>query len=291
MSLVFVVGTGRCGSTLVHEVLAAHEALGFVSNVEDRLPHVNTLGRFNSTLYATPLGRFTAKGRPRFAPSEAYRLAAREVSPVYQDSCRDLTADDVTAWLEERFRAFFERRRRAQRKPLFLHKYTGWPRLGFFHRIFPEARFIHVVRDGRAVANSWLKMPWWCGYRGPENWRWGPLPEPYRREWERGGRAFHLLAAIAWKILMEAFERAEAQLPEERCLRLRFEDIVAAPEERFTEMLAFCGLGWSPALARRLAQTSLRRDTPAAYTRDLTPAQVADMERSLDPMLRRYGYL
>ncbi|MEY2426226.1 MAG: hypothetical protein QOI61_1798, partial [Actinomycetota bacterium] len=34
----FVLGTGRCGSTLVHELLARHHDVGFLSNIEDRLP-------------------------------------------------------------------------------------------------------------------------------------------------------------------------------------------------------------------------------------------------------------
>jgi nucleoside-diphosphate-sugar epimerase len=33
----FVLGTGRCGSTLIHELLARHEGVGFLSNLDDRL--------------------------------------------------------------------------------------------------------------------------------------------------------------------------------------------------------------------------------------------------------------
>jgi len=40
----------------------------------------------------------------------------------------------------------------SQKKPVFIHKYTGWSRIAFFKEIFPEARFVHVIRDGRAVA-------------------------------------------------------------------------------------------------------------------------------------------
>jgi hypothetical protein len=44
-TLGFVIGTGRCGSTLVQEVLARHPQVGFVSNLEDKLPTLNLLGR------------------------------------------------------------------------------------------------------------------------------------------------------------------------------------------------------------------------------------------------------
>ena len=65
---------------------------------------------------------------------------------------------------------------------------TGWPRAGFLHAVFPDARYVNVIRDGRAVANSWLQMDWWLGYRGPEHWHFGPLSDEHREVWERSGR-------------------------------------------------------------------------------------------------------
>jgi len=287
---VFIVGTGRCGSTLVHEVLARHPAFGFISNVDDRLAFLDPAGRWNGVLLRSPLARAGSGARWRFAPSEAYRLIGTRVSPMYVNSTRDLTAADVTPWIRRRFRAFFEARARAQRCPQFLHKYTGWPRLGFFAGIFPEARFVHVVRDGRAVANSWLQMPWWTGWRGPENWNWGPLPPALAEEWERGGRSFHLLAAICWKLLMEAFERAQRELPPQSLLVLRYEDFLDAPEEAVDRILHFCGLDWTPRFRREVTGWPLDGGRRNAYGRDLSPQQVADMEACLAPLLARLGY-
>ena len=177
-SFAFVLGTGRCGSTLVHEVLARHPAVGFLSNVEDRLPLPPIAGRWNNEIFRAVPAALTRKGRLRFAPSEGYRALGRSVSPVLAAPLRDLRAQDVTPWLEQRTRRFFTGRAEAQGRPVFLHKFTGWPRAGFLGRVFPEARFVHVVRDGRAVANSFLQMPWWRGYEGPDAWGWGPLPPP-----------------------------------------------------------------------------------------------------------------
>ena len=38
MTLAVVAGTGRCGSTLVQEMLCRHPAIGFVSGLDDMLP-------------------------------------------------------------------------------------------------------------------------------------------------------------------------------------------------------------------------------------------------------------
>ena len=290
MNIVFITGTGRCGSTLVHEILSRHPDLGFVSNIEDNLPRINRLGRWNNAIYRTPLGAFTRKGGLRFAPSEAYNIISREVSPIYANSSRDLLAEDVTPWLEKGFKRFFESRNRAQGKPIFSHKYTGWPRIGFFHQIFQNAKFIHIIRDGRAVTNSWLQMPWWDGYRGPENWLWGELSSNYRDEWERANRSFITLAAISWKILMDAFARAVEALPKKYCLCLRFEDLLKDPREHFCKILEFVGTSWNETFERSFAKQVFHKDRQQAFRSDLAPEQVKQLEESLGEHLVCYGY-
>jgi hypothetical protein len=61
----------------------------------------------------------------RYAPSEAYRALVREISPMVTEPSRDLEAADAVPWLADRFESFFATRARAQRKPVFLHKFTG----------------------------------------------------------------------------------------------------------------------------------------------------------------------
>ncbi|MEW6353090.1 MAG: sulfotransferase [Pseudomonadota bacterium] len=291
MNLVFIVGTGRCGSSLIHEVLARHEDVGFISNVEDNLPLLNLSGKWNNPLFRNLPSRWTAKGRIRFAPSEAYRLISRNVSTIYASPCRDLEADDVTPWLQGKFQNFFNERYVSQGKEFFIHKYTGWPRLGFFSKIFPEAKFIHVIRDGRAVANSWLQMPWWDGYRGPENWLWGALPQHYLDEWNAGAQSFPRLAAINWKLLIDSYERSGRPLGKDKYFLMRYEDFLENPHSTLRAAMQFCGLPWSSRFNKHFEKLALVSDRKNAYERDLAPTQLAEIESSLKDMLIRYGYL
>lgn len=287
----FVLGTGRCGSTLVHEVIARHPDVGFLSNVEDRRRLPAWAGRWNNELYRRVPDALTRKGRIRFAPSEGYRALGREVSQVLCDPFRDLLAEDVTPWLDRRTRRFFEDRARVQGRPLFLHKFTGWPRSGYLRRIFPEARFVHVVRDGRAVANSFLQMPWWRGYRGPQGWGWGPVSEADAEAWEASGRSFAVLAGLEWKLLIEAFEEARGQVPDGRWLEIRYEDFVSSPREVTGDILRFLGLGWSERFERGFARYRVAPDRMDAYRSDLGIHDVAMLEDVLGPVLRRSGYI
>ena len=286
----FVLGTGRCGSSLVQEVLARHRDVGFISNLEDHFPRLQRMGRRNTAIYRRVPQRFTQKGRLRFAPSEGYRILSREVSPAVSNAFRDLTAADATPWLSERCRRFFESRARAQGNPLFLHKFTGWPRAGFIGRALPGAKFVHVVRDGRAVANSSLQQPWWTGYRGPAQWPWGPLPQAYQDEWEASGRSFVVMAGLEWKLLIDAFEAAEQNVARGSWLTVRYEDIVANPRQRFGELLQFLGLEWTPTFERAFARQRFDDDRVDAFRKDLDSWSLRLLEDTLAKPLHRYGY-
>lgn len=291
LNLFFIVGTGRCGSSFIHEILSKHEEVGFISNVEDNLPWINLKGRYNNFLFRTSLGKLTQKGKIRFAPSEGYRLISRQVSPLYANSSRDLVADDVTPWLDSQFYNFFLQRYEKQRKKIFLHKYTGWSRIGFFLKIFPEAKFIHVMRDGRAVANSWLQMPWWGGYRGPENWLWGNLSEPYLSEWHDSEQSYITLSAIGWKILMNSYEQASRNLTKEQYLFLRCEDFLINPYETMENLLSFIGLPFTAAFENHFRKHKINPSRIRSFERDLTSEQLEKLECSLNQELIKYGYL
>lgn len=288
--LVFVLGTGRCGSSLLHEVMARHPDVGFVSNIDDRLGALDLVGRWNQTIYRRVPNRFTEKGRFRYAPSEAYKILDKQVSPILSAPSRDLLADDATPWLAKRTRAFFERRAEAQGRPVFLHKFTGWPRSGFLHEVFPEARFINVIRDGRAVANSLLQMYWWAGYGGPERWSLGPLDAERQRLWDASGRSYAVLAGLEWDILMDAFDAARAQLPAAQWLDVRYEDVLGDARAQLGRMLEFAGLDWTPEFETAFARYEFGSGRSEAFRKDLGSRAVAALEPVIARNLQANGY-
>ncbi|MEA3509932.1 MAG: sulfotransferase [Actinomycetota bacterium] len=287
---VFIIGSGRCGSSLVQEVLARHPDVGFLSNIDDRLGGLGLTGRWNNAIYRAVPPALTRKGRLRFAPSEGYRVLDKQVSPMLSEPYRDLTEMDDAPWIQERIRAFFEQRYVSQRKPLFLHKFTGWPRAGLLRHALGDARFIHIVRDGRAVAASLVQMPWWSGFGGPENWRWGPLPDDVLDSWEDTGRSWAGLAGLEWRILMDAHERARAALPEDSWLELRYEDIVTDPTRYFGEMLDFAELAPSSAFDAALERQRFSTARTASFRADLADSDLDALDRLIGDRLERYGY-
>jgi hypothetical protein len=277
--VAFVIGTGRCGSTLVHEILARHPDNGFVTNIDDK--GIRTSSRMQNQVWRRLPASVTTKGRFRFAPSEAYRVLGREVGPALVDPVRDLLAADATPWLTQRMQAFVARRTARLRSEVFLHKFTGWPRTGFLQACFSECTVIEIVRDPRAVANSWLQMPWWHGHRGPGEWHFGPLSPEQEAAWEEHSRSFPVLAALAWRMLMDASDLARAEFPEQRWLTVRYEDIVARPRDSFAGLLAHLGLDWTPEFEAGFNRYSIRGGRTDAFRKDLAAADLAAMEHVL----------
>ena len=89
-------------------------------------------------------------------------------------------------------------------------------------QLFPDARFIHLVRDGRAVAASIIPLTW-----GPK----GVLPAA--RHW-----IGHLAHGFA----------AEATLGADRVIRVHYERILAEPEATMKRISSFLGIEFCPAM-------------------------------------------
>jgi hypothetical protein len=274
--VAFVIGTGRCGSTLVHEILARHPDNGFVTNLDDM--GIRTSSRAQNQAWRKLPAAVTTKGRFRFAPSEAYRALAREVSPTLVDPVRDLVASDATPWLTQRMQTFVARRTARLQSEVFLHKFTGWPRTGFLQACFPGCAVLEVVRDPRAVANSWLQMPWWHGHRGPGEWHFGPISPEQQEAWDRHSRSFPVLAALAWQKLTDASDRARSELPEQQWLTVRYEDIVAEPRDTFASLFTHLGLEWTPEFEAGFDRYAIQSARAAAFRRDLAPADLDAIE-------------
>jgi hypothetical protein len=203
---------------------------------------------------------------------------------------RDLLESDVTPFLRQRVKGFFEQQSEEQGVDYFMHKFTGWPRARFLKEIFPQARFLHIVRDGRAVANSMLQQPWWSGYRGPSGWGFGPLSPQDGEEFERSGRRFEVLAAIQWRLLMREFSASEQAATSGSWLTLRYEDLVASPEETTDRIVDFADLPDDPQFADQLHAIEFSGARRASYYDDLAPDGLQLMEQLLGPTLEEYGY-
>lgn len=282
---IFVIGAGRSGSSLFHQMFTGHPRVAWMSTLCDR--HPRRLGLHRALMRGIDAPFVGTMLKRHWESAECYEFWDRYFRGFSQPF-RDLRADDATPRVVSRLQKAVTSLI-TPRRPRLLVKITGWPRVGFLHAVFPDARFIHVYRDGRAVANSLLQVDFWRGWQGPEQWRWGPLDPPLQQEWEMHGHSFVALAGIQWKILMHAAESARGAVPASSFMDVRYEDFAEHPCETFRNVVDFCGLDWSEGFERSLSQYRVK-SANYKWRKDLDDSQQRVLLSVLGDALRSYGY-
>jgi len=266
---IFIIGVGRSGSTIFHKVMTEHPDLYWLSerlvNAFPATPSPN-----NMLMRYIDYPMMNSLLKRRFYPGEAYgfwNYYYRGFSNPY----RDLQAMDVTARAKRRIRSIFSMMH-TPKKQRHLIKITGWNRIGFLYEIFPDALFIHVKRDPRAVINSFINVDFWSGWRGPQNWRMGQITEEQERELERFHHSFIALAGIKLELLDSALKKAVKQLPKDRFLEIKYEDFCEDTQAVLKKAIKFCQLPWHPTFEKRIAKYHIR-NTNYKWKEDMTPEQ------------------
>ncbi|MCK5173614.1 MAG: sulfotransferase, partial [Planctomycetes bacterium] len=206
----------------------------------------------------------------------------------FSQPCRDLLSTDVTGGMMNVKSAIAQIT--TKKRDNLLIRITGWPRMGFLQKIFGPAKFIHVLRDGRGFANSIMNQPWWRGWQGPDNWRWGELTESQRSEWEKHNKSFVALAGIQWNILMDAFEKSAEEIDPENYTVVKYEDLCSDPVDTYRKVTEFCDLEWSNQFEKAICKYSLR-SLNEKWKREFTDKQIEILESVTGDYLGKYGYI
>ncbi len=283
---IFITGSGRNGSSAFARNFTRHPRIAYLSVFCRKFPAHRWINQLLMRAIDLPLigGYFTERAHT----DESYPLWDYHC-PGFSHPCRDFGPEDVTVRNRKAITRVLPKMLTNKRNRLMI-KVTGWPRLGFFRELFDDAKFIHLVRDGRAVANSFINVEWWVGWRGTMNWRCGELTPAQRELWERYNRSFIVLAGIQWMIFMDAMENARKYVKPENFMQLKFQDTCSDPVGVFRKVLEFCELEWSHRFEKRILAYP-PRNTNHKWKKDLTPAQQKALEEVTHEYLQRYGYV
>ena len=236
--LIFVGGTGRSGTHIIGRLLGEHPRLADVP-IEARL-HCNKRGmpdllggRVSLDGYLTKLREFWwHRVRVDDQPRGLYNLmrrapfdaAAERFEAAYHSdpvaACRELFVELLWPFADE------------QGKPGLVEMSSHNIREAqTLRRLFPEARFVHTVRDGRDAASSVTTKTW------------GPDSVVKAIDWW----AARLRAIEAGVSSTE--DGTEHVLPPDRLHCLVLDDLVHGERERaYDQLLGFCGLSDDPAI-------------------------------------------
>ncbi len=248
---------------------------------------------------------------PEPRPIWMYRHAYR--------SYHELTAEDLTPgiarYIDRRFGRFLQRSGRsrfAEKTP------SNCLRIPFIHALYPDCRIIHIIRDGREVVASTLKIQagpprldrvlarvvetplWeWPAYvplffrtawrtvllRQPSTY-WGVKPAGWQ-QWVN--LSPHVLAARQWRRVVEISIRDGRVLPPENYREFRFDRLLRAPRDTVGEMADFAELARTREMLDYAAgEVDVSKMTTSLS--DLTGQQIAEIEAELAAPLDALGF-
>ena len=197
-SPIFIVGCPRSGTHLLRNMLRAHPNLSFPGES-------HFIPKF-----------FRAFGDPQ-SEKAAKKLAAVILDLQWIKSWH-LSLDPVSFARDRSYaqivRRIFEAWAQKEQKPRWGDKTPQYVmEMPVLLELFPGCKFIHIIRDGRDVALSWVALNF-----GPTN---------------------IFTAARRWKNFVSTGQKVGRSLPGETYLEIRYEKLLAQPREVMEEICSF----------------------------------------------------
>lgn len=287
---IFFVGAPRSGTTVLFESIVHHEAVAWLPSQWRLLRSPTATGlylraftqrRWHRVRHKPQLPgdvrRSTRANRWMPAPTEGYEFWQERFQA---DMEYDFLLDERPG-VEEcaRARAWIERLLRASGRARFVHKFTGPARIGFLSRAFPEATFVHLLRDPVAVVSSLLDVEFWIEGGGLERPWWRGLPKRYEAVIQERPVP-EVLALVQCRAIVDLAREEARERPETSYHEVRYEDFVSEPEGQIRSLLERCGLGSSPQVEAVLRDRPIR-DRNAEGRRRLRPEQLENVRWAL----------
>ena len=292
---IFIGGDGRSGTTLLSLVLNAHPMLAVG-------PELHFKGPENLGPYALRCAQLLADGDERAFGNglklhpdlkkgmqfvkrcHRYGIGFQELIGLIEEAIR-LTGGSKLDRFEHRCVLIdLIGRRRCEttgRRHWGIKIMREIGDLAAYGNLWPDARFLHIIRDGRDVAASQMTEH--------GTWGYGDIAE----------------AARSWTKLMQQVQRHVGRAP---LLELRYEELVHDSEATVRRVLTFLDVPWDPAVLHHTEAAQPLFDNPynhpsieqvvrpinesaiGRYRRDLTPDQIECFNRIAKRELAAHGY-
>ncbi len=297
---VFLVGAPRSGTTLLYKALCLHPDVAWIPSWTRHLPAATQLSAFNR------IGRLLPEQRRAAwfgTDSNAYVFGARrslghrlfpmpiEGEPLFarcglpdQASVGAVVGTPAANGWQEALRRAFSSISRWSGAPVVVSKRIGHNRrIPLLAEAFPGARFVELVRDGRAVAHSLTRVDWW---EDSPVWWYGGTPRAWRAQ---GGDPWQM-AARHWVEELAAIEEGLSAVPGADVHRLRYEDLIDDPAAVLGEVAHHAGLADAATWRHEIGRLQFP-DRNQVWRASLDPEVTEGIEAVQRERLLEHGYV
>ncbi len=197
---------------------------------------------------------------PRLPALREWRLEPASVHPFLRPG---MSSGEAIGAIFQAYAAERGKRRWGDKTPLYMQY------LGLLERLFPTASYVHLIRDGRDAALSFLAMPGGIVTRG-----WGH---------PRDAEGF----ARQWATEVRAARRLGDRVGPARYRELRYESLVTRPADELRRLCAFAGLEFDDGMLEYVGQTDSARKPHQRRLQEPPTRGVRDWRTQMNAKERR----
>lgn len=237
---VFLVGALRSGTTMLRIMLNHHPKIAFPDEFEFVTPCITKNGAF---------------------PREQTYHEWLQNNRIFRASKLNI---DKSMKFEELCHSFLEQFKDREKKQIIgTTVHNHFERLSF---VWPKAKYIHLIRDGRDVARSFIPMGW--------------ASNTYN-------------AADHWLTIENAWDKLESNLEKGFWHKVRYEDLLYNPEAELKKICDYIGVEYDPAMLEYPKTTTYSSPDPKLayqWVHKQTPEELGLVEGKIGEMLVKRGY-
>jgi len=271
---VFIIGCPRSGTTLLTLMLSSHPRLTIPPETRFLVPVWRRRLRFGDL--SDPANH--ARLADELVKTKGTKFKHLRLEPEQVKKAVMTSPPTIGSAIGAVYRTYAE----SQGKPRWGDKQpTYFRNVALLRAMWPDAQFVHLVRDGRDCVASLKRMRWW----------------------KHGS----IVATATWVHSVDCARRAEQRLPDRSFTEIRYEDLVRDYPTVLRELCDFLGEDFDEAmlkpqkLARQLPGKQRRKwhwrtakyigpRRVGTYEELLTPREAALIERVAGDRLRALGY-
>jgi len=278
---IFIGGTGRCGTTLFVDLLNTHKDIAafgetkvvrhtqnllreFVNFSPDKQKEI--LAKFKQ-LWLTKFYKFQAtnptnskdnwRGLHRWFTKTEILDCLPILDRLQEIYTKEKSYDIYGTFITALFNKYTEK----QEKKYWAEKTPANSVYApFLAQCFDNLKLINIIRDGRDVACSLLKVSW------------GPDEPREALDW--------------WAFLLKKALTAQKKLPQNSFLNVRYEDIVLKTEPTLHRVIDFLGVDWDD----NLFSFNFNRSSIGQYQKELDPETLQYAKDKYGTLLSMLGY-
>ncbi len=291
---IFIIGHWRSGTTYLHELMVRDDRFAYPTYYECFEPnHFLVTGWFAPTLLwpllpgKRPMDNMpTGWHRPQEdefalltmgAPTPYCRMAYPNDPPPFNefldmDGCQP---EDLDRWRHD-IKYFVQALTMKKQKRLIMKSPPHTGRIEELSRLFPGAKFVHIVRDPYTIFPStrrlWVSLDWPQGLQHPHDRN---LDEYVFASFERMYRGFN--------------RQREKIVPSQLC-EIRYEDLVRDPVGQVRTIYEKLELGDFEQVRPQLEAYAGQQKDYKVNRHDLEPELRSEIRRRWSEYFTRYGY-